>query len=100
MGRNLTRTWRVVLIVLVLLVAVRLALPYIVTRYVNNVLSEIEGYRGSVHDIDIHLYRGAYAIDSLKIFKVDGNQEIPFVDIPLADLSIEWGALFQGALVG
>ena len=97
---KLNRTWRVVLIVLVVLVAVRLALPFIVTRYVNKVLSELEGYRGVIEEVDIHLIRGAYQIHGLKIYKVDGNKEIPFVDIPTTDLSIEWDALFQGAIVG
>jgi hypothetical protein len=97
---KINRTWRVVLIVLVVLVAVRLALPYIVTRYVNKVLSELEGYQGVIEDVDIHLFRGAYQIHGLKIYKVDGNKEIPFIDIPLTDLSIEWEAIFQGAVVG
>jgi hypothetical protein len=97
---KMNRTWRVVLIVLVLLVAFRLSLPYFVTRYVNKVLNELEGYRGSVHDVDIHLYRGAYQIDSLKVFKIQGNKEIPFINIPLTDLSIEWQALMKGSLVG
>jgi hypothetical protein len=97
---KVSRTWRVVLIVLVVLVAVRLALPFIVTRYVNKVLSELEGYRGVIEEVDIHLFRGAYQIHGLKIYKVDGNKEIPFVDIPTTDLSIEWEALFQGAIVG
>jgi hypothetical protein len=100
MQRKFNRTWRVVLIVIVVLTAVRLALPYIVTRYVNKVLNEMSGYRGTVQDVDIHLLRGAYTIHQLKIFKEDGNKEIPFVDIPLSDMSIEWGALFQGAIVG
>jgi hypothetical protein len=91
---------KIVLVVLVLLVAFRLTLPYFVTRYVNKVLSELEGYRGQIYDVDIHLIRGAYQIDSLKIFRVDGNEEIPFIDIPLMDLSVEWNALFKGKLVG
>jgi hypothetical protein len=87
-------------IVVVLLVAFRLALPYMVTRYVNKVLSELDGYRGQIYDVDIHLLRGAYQIDSLKVFKIDGNNEIPFIAIPLMDLSVEWNALFQGKVVG
>jgi hypothetical protein len=100
MGWKINRTWRVVLVVLVLLVAFRLSLPYIVTHHVNNVLSELDGYRGSIYDVDIQLYRGAYQIDSLRIFKVAGNQQIPFVNIPVTNLSIEWNALLSGALVG
>lgn len=91
---------KVILVIVVLLVAARLSLPYFVTRYVNKVLSELEGYRGQIHDVDIHLIRGAYQIDSLKIFKINGNEEIPFIDIPLMDLSVEWNALFKGSVVG
>lgn len=86
--------------VVVILIAARLSLSYFVTRYVNSVLADIPGYHGSIYDIDIRLYRGAYVIDSLKIFKLDGDKRIPFVDIPTSDLSIEWHALFEGSIVG
>jgi hypothetical protein len=91
---------KVLVIFIVLVVALRVALPYIVTRYVNKVLSELEGYRGQIYDVDIQLIRGAYQIDSLKIFKINGNDEVPFIDIPLMDLSVEWNALFKGQVVG
>ncbi len=91
---------KVLVVIVVVLVAFRLSLPYLVTRYVNNVLSEMEGYRGQIYNVDIHLYRGAYQIDSLKVFKINGNKEVPFVDIPLMDLSVEWRALFSGEIVG
>jgi hypothetical protein len=94
---KMNRSWWVVLVVLI---GVRIALPFIVTRYVNRVLSEIKGYHGTIEDVDIHLLRGAYQIYGLKILKDDGLKETPFVDIPLTDLSIEWDALFHGALVG
>jgi hypothetical protein len=86
--------------ILLILIVARLSMPYFVTKYVNKVLSELDGYRGSIYDVDIHLYRGAYSIDSLKVFKIDGNKEVPFVDIAKTDLSVEWRALFEGAFVG
>jgi hypothetical protein len=92
--------WWVAGSLVVLIIAARLSLPYFVTRYVNRVLAEIPGYAGSIYDVDIRLFRGAYVIDSLKLFKLDGNKRIPFVDIPVSDLSIEWGALFEGSVVG
>lgn len=94
------RTIRIVLIITVVLVALRIAMPYMVTRYVNNVLSEITGYRGEIDGVTIRLIRGAYQIDSLRIFKINGNQEIPFINIPVLDLSLEWSALFKGEVVG
>ena len=86
--------------ILLILIAARMSMPYFVTKYVNKVLGSLEGYRGSIYDVDIHLYRGAYTIDSLKVFKVNGNKEVPFVDIPVTDLSVEWHSLFDGAIVG
>ena len=100
MKKRISKKWYWIGGILLILVAARMMMPYFVTRYVNKVLSRLEGYRGSIYDVDIHLYRGAYSIDSLKIFKVDGNKEVPFVDIPLTDLSVEWRALFDGAVVG
>lgn len=86
--------------ILLVLVIGRLMLPYFVTRYVNKVLADIEGYEGSIHGVDIHLIRGAYVIDSLKLFKVNGNEKVPFINIPSTDLSVEWSALFDGSVVG
>ena len=51
---------------LVILIAFRIALPYIVLNYVNRQLTLIDGYYGHVDDIDISLYRGAYTIKSHK----------------------------------
>lgn len=87
-------------ILVALIIIMRLVLPYVVTKYVNQVLSEIPGYWGSISDVDIALIRGAYVIEDLKLFKIDGNKRVPFIDIPEIDLSIEWSALFDGAVVG
>jgi hypothetical protein len=94
------KTWIIIGSILLVLVIARLMLPYFVTRYVNKVLSEIPGYWGSITDVDIHLIRGAYVIQELKLFKVNGNERVPFIDIPATDLSVEWKAIFDGAIVG
>lgn len=81
------------------LVAARLYLSVWLLQYVNNVLDNIDGYRGSVEAIDIDLYRGAYRIHNLKVTKSEGNIPVPFVDIEIADLSVQWGALLHGRIV-
>lgn len=86
--------------VLLLFVVARLLLPVFVTKYVNEVLAGIPGYRGSIEEVDIHLFRGAYTIDGLTLMKIDGNSDVPFISIPKTDLSVEWRALFNGAIVG
>lgn len=87
-------------ILLLLLIAGRLALPSFVISYVNKTLNEIPGYSGSIADVEISLYRGAYTIDSLVLKTTDGESPQPFVSVPLMDLSVHWKALFDGAIVG
>jgi len=87
-----------------ILIIFRLILPWIVLRYVNNKLENLEEYYGHVDDIDIHLYRGAYEIKDIRIVKkVEKGQKkdtIPFFSSPSIDLSVEWSAIFDGAIVG
>jgi len=81
------------------LIAARVALPYFVKKYVNQKINEIPGYGGHVEDIGIHLWRGAYTIHEIHIEKTDGKVPVPFFAAPDIDFSVEWRALFQGALV-
>lgn len=98
--KKIKRIWVILGSLLLVLIIARLLLPYFVTRYVNKVLADIPGYTGSISDVDIWLIRGAYVIDDLKIFKVNGHDKVPFIDIEAIDLSVEWSKLFRGALVG
>jgi Domain of Unknown Function (DUF748) len=85
---------------LVLLIAIRIALPYILLRLVNKELQNIPGYTGHVEDIDVALIRGAYKIKSIKLEKTGGKIPVPFFSAPLIDLSIQWASLFHGRIVG
>ena len=89
----------VLAIVVILLVAFRLYLPTLVKNYVNKVLADIPGYYGHVEDIDIAIYRGAYVINGLYLNKVEAETQIPFLDFPKTDISVEWKSLFKGKIV-
>lgn len=91
--------WFVVIFVIALIVA-RAMLPIWVRDYVNRTLNEMEDYSGHVADVDIHLWRGAYSIHGIEINKTGGGVPVPFFSAPAVDLSVEWKALFEGALVG
>lgn len=86
-------------LILIVLLAARIYLNIWLLDYVNKVLGGIDGYQASVHSIDIELYRGAYRIHDLKVYKKTGNIPTPFIDIAQIDLSIQWGALFHGRIV-
>lgn len=99
------KIWRrpwvwVVAIIVVLIVIVNVMLDIWVRDYVNRKLSEIPGYRGHVVAVTMHLWRGAYQIHNVEIVKTSGDVPVPFFAAPLVDLSVEWKALFNGALVG
>lgn len=84
----------------VVLIVVRIMLPFWVRDYVNKTLNELEDYRGHVEEVDLALWRGAYKIREIKIVKRSGDVPVPLFTAPLIDLSVEWAALFHGALVG
>lgn len=91
-----------VLIILALIIAVRIALPYFVLNYVNKKLTAMHGYYGHVQDIDLALYRGAYKIKNIYLHKTDSisGQETDFFEAQMIDLSVEWKALLDGKIVG
>jgi hypothetical protein len=101
------RPWRgrarmalaVLMIAAAVLVAARLYLPHWAVSYVNRQINALNGYDGWVEDIDIALWRGAYRIHGLNIFKKEGGIKAPFVAAKTIDLSVEWRALFHGRVV-
>lgn len=92
-------TFRVLAAVALLLIAVRAVLPIFIERYVNRTLDELEGYSGHIEDVDLALIRGAYVIEGVKIVKTGGKVPVPFLAASEIDLSVQWGALLDGAVV-
>ena len=86
-------------IIIVALIIFRIMLPAIVKNYVNKVLADIPGYYGQVDNIDIALYRGAYVIKGLYLNKVNAETQVPFLNFPKTDISVEWKSLFDGKIV-
>jgi hypothetical protein len=105
---NLSQRWRkasritrwVLGVVVVLLVLFRLALPFLIKSYVNRQLDKAPDYDGYVRTIDVHLWRGAYQIQDVAIFKTSGGVTAPLFAAKTVDLSIQWKELFHGAVAG
>jgi hypothetical protein len=96
----MSKKWIWVLVIAGILIAFRIALPFIIKNYVNNTLHEMEGYSGSVNDIGLNLFRGAYVIKDVVIVSEEDTLPVPFISISRIDVSIHWGALFRGSIVG
>lgn len=94
------RSWHFVLIVVLVLMAVRLALPYTIKALINQRLEKIPEYAGRVEDIDLAVWRGAYQLEGVEIVKTVGETREPFFKAEKIDFSLAWRDLFRGRFVG
>src|SRR5476649_1244937 len=96
-SKQMKRKYKILIGVVVLLIIIRLFLPYVVLHYANKTLANMNGYYGHIDDIDLSLYRGAYIINDIYLNKVDtvSKEQTPFFKSRDIDLSIEWGALLH-----
>lgn len=99
--RRMLRSKRLWIIsgVVVLLVVVRAVLPIFIERYIDRSLDNIEGYTGNVQDVDLNLFRGAYVIEGTHIRKTGTDVGAPLLRVPRVDISVQWSALLDGAIV-
>ena len=96
--------WRRVGIVLLMLALVlgvgRALLPWAVRNYVNRTLDRNPLYEGNIGKVHIHLWRGAYSIEDVRINKTMGDVPVPFFAAKRVDFALEWKALRQRKVVG
>lgn len=77
-----------------LVVALHIALPYVIRDYLNGKLADMGDYRGHITDIDLAWWRGAYQINGLRIVKTDGQVPVPLLDAPTIDIAVSWHSLW------
>jgi hypothetical protein len=78
----------------------RAFLPWGVRDYVNRTLSRNPLYSGKIGKVEIHLWRGAYAIQNVQISKTTGNIPVPFFSSKRVEFAVQWSALRHGKVVG
>jgi hypothetical protein len=87
-------------VVVLLIVAFRLALPSIAKHQINKTLNEIDGYHGHLDEIRLALIAGQFWMNGLKIYEETAvDSTIPMIDLPSLWFSIEWRSLFRGRIV-
>lgn len=96
------RRLRVILVVVLLLAVIRIALPYVLLHLANQRLASMPGHGGHINDLDLALVRGAYRLEGFHLDRRDSvsGELVPFLAADAIELSVEWSALFDGALVG
>jgi uncharacterized protein DUF748 len=102
--RKPRRFWRksaiLLCIVAVAIIVARLFLPGFVRDYVNRTLERSQLYSGKIGEVKIHLWRGAYSIDDVRISKTTGDVPVPLFAAKKVDFAMQWNALVHRRLVG
>jgi hypothetical protein len=93
------RTAIALLSVLVVLVAARIAAPFVIEEVLNRRLANLPEYRGSIDDVDLSLLDSEFAVDGLRLDKRKGDPKLPFMRIERMEVDYRWDALFQGEIV-
>jgi hypothetical protein len=101
--RNVTRIPRrtgiILLSVLVVLIAARIAAPYVIKSVLNHKLANLPEYRGSIDDVDLSLLDSEFAIDGLRLDQRKGNPKLPFMRVERMEVDYRWDAIFHGEIV-
>jgi hypothetical protein len=93
---------KILLSVIILVALVRLFLPEIIKYQMNWYLdNKLKNYQGHINDVDVALYRGAFKLKDLRVWKRNREREDDFfVKIEEIDLSIAWRALLDRRVLG
>jgi hypothetical protein len=94
------RSWHIVVAVALVVLAIRIALPYTIKSFINQRLQKIPEYAGRVEDIDLSVIRGAYQLEGIEIDKTTGETREPYFAAKRIDFSLAWRDLFRGRFVG
>ena len=92
-------TFAVVALLLVIIVAARVAVPHLVRDYLNDELADLNDYSGHIEDVDIHLLRGAFKLIGVEVVMHEYDVPVPFLDIEMIDIALSWSDLWQGSIV-
>jgi hypothetical protein len=100
-GKRIARKFGIAMLLVAALAGIgRLMLPWAVRDYVNRILDKNILYAGRIGPVHLHLLRGAYSIDNVRLLKTTGNIPVPFFSARRIEFSVQWDALLHRKLVG
>jgi hypothetical protein len=94
-----SKTFKIIITIVIILIALRLALPYVLLHYAEYRINKIPEYHVRIGDIDVHLWRGSYTIKAIRLDKINSKIPVPFFSADAVDLAVDWRALLTGAFV-
>jgi hypothetical protein len=88
-------------IVLAVLIALRLAAPYLLRGMINHALAKPGPYQGAVDDVSLALWRGRYEVTGFHLTaQNDKGPRQPVLDVDRIRVGLRWGPLLHGHVVG
>ena len=87
-------------IVLGLLIIIRMSMPYAAQWYINKTLSQPGEYSGRVGDVDLMLWRGAYSLEHVLLYKSNGQVDKPLFRADKVEFTLNWSQLIKGTASG
>lgn len=95
----LVRTEKITLIIVLslatILLAARVALPYVVEDVLNEKLANLENYSGQISDVDLALIIGQFEVEDLTIKKIKGNIPKPLLSVKTIEVTVDWRTLWK-----
>ena len=92
------RTGIVLLSLLILVVAARIAAPFVIKEILNRKLANLPEYRGSVDDVDLAVFTSKFTVDGLRLDKRRGNPKLPFLRVERMVVDYRLDALIHGEI--
>ena len=89
--------WPLLALVLVLVV-LRVLMPHWVRHYLDQRIERMGPYHGAMAEVHLHIWRGSYTIENLRIDKIGAPSNQPFLLAPRTEITVNYGELLHGRL--
>lgn len=88
------------IVIIILLIAIRLAIPPVAKWQINKTLAnDLTDYTGSIEDFDLVLIAGTYKVQGLKLKRRSAPKDDYFIQIKEIEVDVSWEALFKGKVL-
>lgn len=92
------RTLAVAIVLLLLVVAVRVALDPIAQHYTRRGLAGVKGMNGDFQSVHVTVFPPRYELQELEVIQSPGGER-PLLEVKRAVVSVDWRRLLRGQLV-
>jgi hypothetical protein len=87
-------------VIVVLLIAARLALPSVMERTIERQIAHLDNVQGGVAKVRLSLWRGVYEVDGTELWHRPQGKESLHVKADRAVMNVSWLGMLRGQLTG